>query len=614
MKHTPVLLLSAFFALGSSRAAVLTVTSSADDGDGTLRALCAAASQGDTIQIPAGMTITLDSAIRTIDKATYFLGDPDNRPVITTSGSGYRAIEFARSAAPYEFRDLVFRNIDAGSSLTGGGLYLSDYTPQGVIISNCLFDACSAKQGAGVHLNRLDGPAFLIDCEFRDCSTTDGYACLLNGKGTFERCLFTGNTTVNNAPGAICNGGWWFVTDCVFTNNVGKSGGAILMPNTPSNRFTRCTFIDNTATDSGGAVWGRNPYIMHDCVIRRNYAKTGGAIFRYNGRIELYGCIFEENATAGGDNWQGGAAIFNRADTGGAVISNCVFRSNRNVESNGTTGALHGYGSDTLTLVDTLFEGNEAKSGAGAMKITGPATIQRCTFRDNLCSNGIGCVQIDITDYSYAYPDLMESRPVLIENCTFVSNTTVTGQALFWTQNNDATVDGTKVQNVAQLTLRHCTVVDNVVGGGYGAVTVNRNPATSRVDIEACVFHNNLDNKQAPKDFYGPLRKVTGTVADQAASGITIQDTAGSGNNWFGGSLGNLKFADALAANGSTILLPDGSILPTLAVESSSPLRDKVAVTTALDARGLPRGSASGFATIGAYEYIPFIPTLFLVR
>ena len=39
------------------------VSSSADDGEGTLRALCASAADGDTIAIPEGMTVTLASEI-----------------------------------------------------------------------------------------------------------------------------------------------------------------------------------------------------------------------------------------------------------------------------------------------------------------------------------------------------------------------------------------------------------------------------------------------------------------------------------------------------------------------------------------------------------------------
>ena len=79
------------------------------------------------------------------------VGDPADRPIITTSGTGYRAIEFGRGSVPYEFRNLVFRGIDAGDTVNGAGLYLVDYTPNGAVVSNCLFEACGAKQGAGFY-------------------------------------------------------------------------------------------------------------------------------------------------------------------------------------------------------------------------------------------------------------------------------------------------------------------------------------------------------------------------------------------------------------------------------------------------------------------------------
>ena len=643
MKAIARCFLAALFALGSARAATYTVTSNADDGEGSLRALCAAAAKGDTIVIPAGMVITLDSQIKTIDKATYFIGDPDNRPVITTSGSGFRAIEFGRSAAPYEFRNIVFRNIDAGASLTGGGLYLNDYTGQGVIVSNCLFDACSAKQGAALHFARQDGPHILQDCEFRDCTDTEGYVCLMAGKGRMERCLFTGNTSPASAPCALVNSGWWDAMDCVFTNNVGKQGGAIQIGNTPSNVFTRCTFVDNDATEAGGAIYSRNHYTLRDCVFRRNHAVDGGgAIFRYNGRIEYYNCLFEENGADGKTNWQGGAAVFSRDDgTSGGIVSNCVFRNNANIVGNGVGGAFYGYGSRSPTeFTDCLFEGNRALDNSGVLKLTSAATLRTCTFSSNYCSKGVSAVWIgtgDLSEIPPESPDVTEERPVLLENCTFFGNTTDTGRGCIWIDNarnvtlyHDA--DGAVIGNLNNyirdnpgspvttnkydaldhVSLRHCTIVDNT-GGSYGALYVNNSSVTtSRVTVAATVFHGNTYNGAA-KDINGAVRTLNYTVTDQA-NAWTIREPENSANNWFGGALGDPKFDGALAANGTEKTFLDGTHLPTLAIAASSPLRNKAPVTVATDARGVARGSVSNLAALGAYEYEPFVPTTVLIR
>lgn len=614
----------AFAAAIAAAGAELTVTSNADSGDGTLRALCASAAKGDTIRIPAGMTITLDSEITTTEKAVKFLGDPSDRPVITASGTGYRAIQFGKGSTPYEFRDLVFRGFDVGTG-SGGALYLSAYTPAPVLVSNVLFDACSAKQGAGFYSSRDDDILTVVECEFRNCTTTEGYAFMSKGRTFMERCRFDGNTAEKGAGAATVayvNSGTssWIARDCMFVNNTGTTGGAVFFNNIATNELIGCTFATNSApTGKGGAIYGRTNYTLRNCTFRRNSAGTGGgAIYRYDGQMDLFDCVFEENSTAGSNSNgnEGGAAVSSHGTTGKgeSIVSNCVFRCNYNEEGSGVGGALFCYVSadqTTSEIVDCLFEGNRALAGSGALTLSGASTVRSCTFITNACEK-TAALYIDTTDTSEAQGTPDAAKPCLVENCTFFGNVSSTDKSVVWVHSKNQKIGDVNYACRVQLTMRNCTFAGNrMYHKTSGALYLNNGTDTdSRVDLTACVFRDNLCSQNSEsRDIYHPLRTANAVVTDQAAASGTfsVYDVAGSAGNYFGGALGDPLLDAFPAANDTRKILPDGTALPTLAFASASPLRDCVTVATAApcDARGVERGRGATLADIGAYEFVP---------
>ncbi len=625
--HKPTVLLLASSLALSATAAEYTVTSNADDGEGSLRALCTAAVSGDTIYIPGSLgTIALDSVIdlKTPQKSLLLVGVGDTRPVITCNGS-HRAFFIGRQSVAHEFRNLIFRDITSADN--GAAIYLGDYAPKGLVVSNCLFESCTSPQGAAVRIDRTDTLYNFQDCEFKNNTAASGCA-LYGGRLQLDRCLFSGNTA---ASGASCftlgYGQPSVANDCVFTNNIGKQG-CFLAGQNPTNLFNRCLFVGNESTDLGGALCARNPLTLVDCKFIDNLANDGGgAIFRYGGSLEMYNCVFERNRTKGETNWQGGGALFNRDDNAGfCIISNCVFRGNYNLEKNGTGGAVYEYGvKGHTTIVDTLFEGNRALNNSGALKITRSADVRNCTFSENYCSNGVGAVWIGTGDISESCPEAMDPRPVNLENCTFYSNVTDVGRCCVWIDNaRNQTYDSVVYDAFDHVSVRHCTFASNVFGADYGALYANNGGVTtSRVDVAATVFRNNTytDPKTGTvvslKDISGSIQSANYVVTDQAANGFTIRDPENSANNWFGGTLGDLKFASAMAANDTEKVFLDGTYLPTLAIAPGSPLRDKIpaaSVTVAFDARGMERGRLDDFADIGAFEYMPLVSTILLIQ
>jgi hypothetical protein len=113
---------------------------------------------------------------------------------------------------------------------------------------------------------------------------------------------FHGNLTVrscrfedNEGEGFQCFGGaiqsvsgTLIVLDSYFLRNKATTvnldfenaaGGAV--NTTGPAQIERCTFVDNEALGSGGAIWGGADIAIEDCVFFRNKARNGAAIYLY---------------------------------------------------------------------------------------------------------------------------------------------------------------------------------------------------------------------------------------------------------------------------------------------------------------------------------------------
>ncbi len=599
MKPIARCFLAALFALGSARAATYTVTSNADDGEGSLRQLIADAAAGDTINIPGGMAITLNTEINWGSKPLDIVGDPANMPVLAGNGS-CRIFNFNRGNTPYRFRNLKFANY----SFTGdGSAFYLDYIPNLTHISNCVFEAIATTGTAAIRGGNARN-VLIEDCSFVNCTATEGYAAISSAYGPIavKRCLFSGNSSPKNAS-CFSSNNYWVLTDCVFTHNVGVNGGAVAIGGScETNGFVRCKFIQNYASGCGGAVWGRNKYFAQDCSFIGNSANDGGgAIFRYNGDVRLYNCNFSCNTNFCSSNYQEGGAFYNRNDSNSpTVVSNCVFRGNRALGKNscsGAIGAMNGTKAP-IDIIDCLFEDNFATNTAGAVELTTGGRIANCTFVGNgTVNNAPAAINLS--------PGNGNGIDMDIYNCTFYQNSSTGARGVIH-------INGSNATN-ANVRIRHCTFVGNTIE--WGAVYGNSNNDPN-ISIEACVFSGNRNNAGTlVRDLSSAITTLNYCSFDQVeSSGYTLYDSSASANNWFGGALGDLKLDGALAANGTEKTFLDGTHLPTLAIATSSPLRNKAPVTVATDARGVARGSVSNLAALGAYEYEPFVPTTVLIQ
>jgi len=180
--------------------------------------------------------------------------------------------------------------------------------------------------------------------------TGGGAIVIRNSSPTINSCTFRGNTAEIYGGAVFIDAGHPMFTNCTFMKNYAFGGGAI-QGGDAGTQIANCSFINNAASSSGGAVAQSLGTISH-CVFRGNSANRGGALARCRGLIAH--CLFAGNSASQG----GGAVEAVYRDT--PTFKNCVFADNR---ATGTGGGLFTSGGATVTLVNCTFSGNSGIDG-----------------------------------------------------------------------------------------------------------------------------------------------------------------------------------------------------------------------------------------------------------
>jgi len=242
-----------------------------------------------------------------------------------------------------------------------------------VFLENLTFR--NSKSGA-VEVKYIE-EALFTNCTFTNNSAKSGGAISTRGrKGIFTDCLFK-NNFARDGGGAACCEKEDFFNNCIFENNSAGSGGAVCDGGT----FTNCSFLNNSA-GSGGAVY--NGEIFIDCIFRGNSVRGyGGAILRGGHFIR---CIFTDNSAGRnggvvdiGRNFI--SCLFNNNSSGGegGAISrgdrviNCTFYNNK---AGGKSGAISpAYETE---IINSIFWKNMAKEENNDIESEGKLSIDYC--------------------------------------------------------------------------------------------------------------------------------------------------------------------------------------------------------------------------------------------
>jgi len=158
----------------------------------------------------------------------------------------------------------------------------------------------------------------------------------------------------------------------------------------------RCSFINNTSGDKGGAIalLGNSILSIYDCIFEKNHAKDGGAIYSEM-LVKSFNSMFIENSAENG----GGAYFSNRGDFSGI---NNIFINN----SASYGGAIYG---------KSIFTGYPAQF-----------YLYHCTFDSNLASISGNSIYFD-GDEKYSYNCLFTGETPQIDGDFMEGNNMIEG-------------------------------------------------------------------------------------------------------------------------------------------------------------------------------------------
>ncbi|HEX2532135.1 MAG TPA: right-handed parallel beta-helix repeat-containing protein [Chitinophagaceae bacterium] len=300
--------------------------------------------------------------------------------------------------------------------------------------------------------------------------------------------------------------------NCVFRNNVGGPGGALIVWNGSRPVFRDCRFENNTGAGDdhhwGSAVYNyQSAPRFYGCTFRGNSNATGGIIGFYGGAVynDSAHPYFDSCTFSGNTGYQGGGAI---ASFRGSrpVIVRSLFEGNRAADiGRGFGGDLYNHASFPEVHA-SRFINSKAWHGGSVANFGGSVVLfDHCTFQGGKGEANGGAV----------YSDGAES---VFRSCVFTKNKANRGGALYSEQNS-------------RLRIQNCLLTDNAGTGGTALMAWS----STQVEILQSTF---MRHTSSPGDYGYPV------IATSRGSQLTIRNTVFTRNDFdtagpFSGELQN---------------------------------------------------------------------------
>jgi Tol biopolymer transport system component len=348
-----------------------TVTTTADSGRGSLRAVIAAAFSGDRIVFDSslqGQTITLTSGELAISKDLDIEG-PGADQLAVSGNHQSRVFDISGGAAVTIAGLIITAGLAAGSPGQGGGILNdgSQVTVANDILSDNQALGLFYQIGRGGAIANVSGGGLTVtDSLFTNNQALvgyEGFGPLSYGGGIFNASMltvtnstFAGNTSEESYGGGIANAGTLAISESTFSRNVVEPGG-----------------IDGVAM--GGGIWNSGDLTVSHTSFLANESdageiSTGGGIAN-SGNATINYCTLASNFV-GGPDWGGqGGAIDN---SGTLNIRNSTIAHNYAlglylaVSEGGGIANNEG----TLSVSDSTIADNAATYRGGGIRNFGP--------------------------------------------------------------------------------------------------------------------------------------------------------------------------------------------------------------------------------------------------
>ena len=435
--------------------------------------------------------------------------------------------------------DCIFENNNA----RGGGAvnvgYEVDINPnygRNLLIQNCNFINNFATHAAGA-LGSYGNNSRIVNCNFisNKVYNSAGDSNVFGGAVQIGRdgfniaseilnCKFIGNsadaasTVYKSHGGAGCVREGISYKGCTFINNSADEGGALTFH--ASANIYDCIFINNTATNMGGAIstgWvDMNMNVLFsDCEFEKNNAPFGGAIQMNGENINLLNSNFTDNYAS-----QSGGAIHIRASS--TNLDSNIFRNNI---ANVNGGAIYIQGEESI-IENNEFIANEAIPNpkfyndglGGAIYINGTSNeIRSNQFKFNTARNGSAiyfdkdgdrCVinnNIMYNNQAWVY-----SLPIFVKNHQYYGELT-TIESVIYGGNNIGDIDDLSVSNAVYNNAEYSKIEINdviPVDGARDTGELYQDTREYGIDILLTVIHEDgtvVYNNTLKSDVWGKV-------------------------------------------------------------------------------------------------------------
>jgi len=313
---------------------MITVTSNADSGAGSLRAALAAATPGEEIQFSITGSIILTSAELTISQNQTITG-PGSGVLTIDGGAAFRCLKITSGIV--SISGLKFIN---GLETTGGGIWnqgtltLSDI----VITGNSV-----ATDGAGIY----------------NLSTIVATDLVLLGN------------TAGGKGGGVFNSGTLTITDGSITDNIadGQGGG---LYNSGTATLDHVPITGNSSSSAaGGGFYDQGTITLIDLTVSNNTADLTGS----GGHVDIGTCTFTRCTVSDHDegvNVAGGSTMYVQNSTFSGNTDTAIFNpegaiivTNSTITNNGVGIFQNNDGLSQTNIYDTILAGNTTSDYTG---------------------------------------------------------------------------------------------------------------------------------------------------------------------------------------------------------------------------------------------------------
>ena len=273
-----------FFIAAGSQAATLTVTNTADGGNGSLRqAILDAATNAEantvTFSIPTTdpgfdsvanrFTIALTSALPSIPLAPFSLSNTQPQAVTVKGDNTFRIFQFVDSAV------VIFNNLTISNGSSNATALRSRFRSSAGDVT--------AGYGGGIYMGNSS------TLNLNNCVVT-GNTAFINGGGIYmansatahlSHSTVSGNSTPNGNGGGIFifDSGTLNIDSSTVSGNSAVSGGGVYNGTSGTINATSNTFNGNTATGPGGAIINTATITLTNNTVTGNTAGSGGGIY-----------------------------------------------------------------------------------------------------------------------------------------------------------------------------------------------------------------------------------------------------------------------------------------------------------------------------------------------